>query len=213
VEPTPRTLDPRQAATVLDEANRQARRRLEPYPPWLTATRAVLVLAGCGAIWLAVRGQHPYRGPSIALAVFVVLTFVVVNFGITIAVARRASAGVSGRSRLHPAEIAVMTATWIGAYVAMGVLAGNGASDAFVYGLYPTTVPLILAGLAWAAIMAIRANWRRCGTGLAVAIVGTVGLLAGPVGAWAVAGVGVCIVLLTIAATRAWQQHRGAVQP
>jgi hypothetical protein len=106
-----------------------------------------------------------------------------------------------------------MTVAWIGVYVAMGVLAGTGASDAFVYGVYPTTVPLIVVGLAWAAITAVRANWRRCGTGLAVAVVGAVGLLAGPVGGWAVAGVGICVVLLAIAATRAWRQHRGTVQP
>jgi hypothetical protein len=212
MEPTPDTLDPRQAATLLGTTNQQARRRLEPYPPWLTATRAALALAGSGAIWLAVRGQHPYRGPSVALAVLVVLAFVAVNFAVTMAVARHATAGVSGRSRLRPAEIAVMTVAWIGVYAAMGVLAGTGASRAFVYGLYPTTVPLIVVGLAWAAIMAARASWRRCGTGLAIAVVGAVGLLAGPVGAWAVAGVGVCVVLLAIAVTRAWQQHRGTVR-
>lgn len=212
MEPTPGTLDPQQAAALLGETNRQARRRLEPYPPWLTATRGLLVLAGSGAIWLAVRGQHPYRGPSVALAVPVVVAFVVVNFVVTLAVARRATAGVSGRSRLHPAEIAVMTVAWIGVYVVMGALAGAGAGDAFVYGLYPATVPLIVVGLAWAAIMAARANWRRSGAGLAVAVVGAVGLLAGPVGAWAVAGVGVCVVLLTIAAARAWQQHHGLVR-
>jgi hypothetical protein len=213
MEPTPRTLDPRQAATLLDQTSKQARRRLEPYPPWLTATRAVLVLAGCGTIWLAVHGQHPYRGPSVALAVFVVVAFVVVNFGVTLTVARRRTAGIIGRSRLRPAEIAVLTVAWVGPYVAMGALASNGASDAFVYGVFPTTVPLIIVGLAWAAIMAIRANWRRCGVGLAVAVVGAVGLLAGPAGAWAVAGVGVCVVLLAIAVTRAWHQHHGTVQP
>jgi hypothetical protein len=213
MEPTPSTLDARHAATLLDETSRQAKRHLEPYPPWLTATRAVLVLAGCGAIWLQVRGQHPYRGPGVPLAVSVVLTFVAVNSGITLAVARRATAGVSGKSRLHPAEIAVMTVAWIGVYVVIGFLPGTGASDAFVYGVYPTTIPLIVVGLAWAAIMAVRANWRRCGTGLAVAVVGAVGLLAGPVGAWAVAGVGVCVVLLSIAATRTWHQQRGTVEP
>jgi hypothetical protein len=213
MEPTPRTLDPRQAATLLDETSRQARRRLEPYPPWLTATRAVLVLTGCGAIWLAVHGQHPYRGPSVALAVCVVVAFVVVNLGVTLAVARHATAGIIGRSRLRPAEIAVMTVAWVGAYTAMGALAASGASHGFVYGVYPATVPLIVVGLAWAAVMAIRADWRRCGAGLAVAAVGAAGLLAGPVGAWAVAGIGVCVVLLAIAVTRTWHQHHGTVQP
>ena len=33
----------------------------------------------------------------------------------------------------------------------MGALAGAGVSDAIVYGLYPAAVPLIAAGVAWAA--------------------------------------------------------------
>ena len=213
MELTAENPDPRQSATLLAETNRRARRRLEPYPPWLTATRAVLAPAGCGAIWLAVRGQQPYRGPSVALAVSVVLAFVVVNLVVTTAVARRATAGVSGRSRLRPAEIAVMAVAWIGVFATMGVLAGAGASRAFVYGLYPATVPLIVTGLAWAAIMAARSNRRGCAAGLAIAVVGALGLLAGPAGAWLVAGAGVGVVLLTIAVARVWGQHHSTVWP
>ena len=36
---------PRQAATLLEQAGRRARRRLQPSPPWLLVLRAVLVLA------------------------------------------------------------------------------------------------------------------------------------------------------------------------
>ena len=55
--------DPRQAAALLDQTTQQARRQLEPSPPWLLVIRAVLVLAALGAVWLSVRGQHPYRAP------------------------------------------------------------------------------------------------------------------------------------------------------
>jgi hypothetical protein len=81
----------------------------------------------------------------------------------------------------------------------MWALAAAGVS----YSLYPTTV-LIVPGLAWAAIMAARAGWRNCGTGLAVAAVGA---FAGPAGAWAVAGVGLCAVLLGNAAAIARRQR------
>jgi hypothetical protein len=199
--------EPRQAATLLDQTTQQARRQLEPYPPWMFVIRAVMVLAACGAVWLSVRGQHPYKGPTVAVAIPVVLAFVLVNFGATVAVAKRATTGVSGKSRLRPAEVAVMVAAWVGVFAVMGALAGAGVSRAIVYGLYPTTVPLIVAGLAWAVIMATRANWRRCGTALAVAAVGTVGTFAGPAGAWAVAGVGLCIVLLGSATAIAWQRR------
>jgi hypothetical protein len=199
-------LDPREAATLLEQTRLQARRQLAPSPPWLLAVRAVMVLATCGAVWLSVRGQHPYKGPTAAVLP-VVFTFVVVNFGATVLVAKRATHGVSGRSRLRPVEIAVMALAWVGVFVVMGVLAGAGVSRKVVYGLYPTTVPFIVVGLAWAAIMAARANWRACATGLAVAVVGGVGAFAGPAGAWLVAGVGLFVVLLGNAAAVAWRQR------
>ncbi len=127
--------------------------------------------------------------------------------------AKRATAGVSGRSRLRPAEIAVLVAAWIGVFAVMGVLAGAGVSRTIVYGLYPATVPLIAAGLAWAGIMAARANWRSCGTGLAVAAVGAVGLFGGPAGAWLVIGIGLCAAMLGSAAAIVWQQRRGVIRP
>jgi len=88
-----------------------------------------------------------------------------------------------------------------------------GVSDSVVYGLYPVTVPLIAAGLTWAGITAVRADWRRFGTGLAVAVTGAVALSAGPAGAWAVAGVGLCVTLLGYAAVIVWQQRRSVLQP
>jgi hypothetical protein len=200
------TFDPHQAAALLDQTTQQARRQLEPAPPWLLVLRALGVLAVCGAVWLSVRGQHPYKGPTAAVLP-VLFAFVVLNFGATVAIAKRATAGVSGRSRLRPAEVTVMTVAWIAAFAVMGALAGAGVSHAYVYGQYPTTVPLIVAGLAWAGIMAARAQWRRCVTGLAVAAVGAVGAFAGPAGAWAVAGVGLCAVLLGYAAAIAWQRR------
>src|SRR5450432_2579435 len=58
------SFDPRQAAALLDQTTAQARRKLAPSPPWLLAARAAAVLAALGAIWLSVRGQHPYQGPT-----------------------------------------------------------------------------------------------------------------------------------------------------
>ncbi len=57
-----------------------------------------------------------------------------------------------------------------------------------------------------AGIMAARADWRECGTGLAVAVVGAVAVAAGPAGAWAVADVGLCAVLLGRAVIT-WRQR------
>jgi hypothetical protein len=206
------TFDPQQAAAVLGQATQQARRRLEPSPPWLLAIRAVMVLAVSIAVWATVHGQHPYNGPTAAVLPWVA-AFVVINFAATVAVGRRATTGVSGKSRLRPGEIAVMAGAWISVFVVLGVLAGAGVRHSIVYGVYPTTVPLIVAGLAWAGIMASRGNRRACGGALAIAVVGAAGLLAGPAGSWLVAGGGICAVLLGSAVAIAWRQHRGLVRP
>ena len=195
--------DPREAAAILDQTRRQARRQFEPAQPWLLAIRAVLVLAALGAVWLSVRGQHPYKGPG-GSALLVVAAFVVINFTATVAVRKRATAGVRGKSRFSPAEITVMVVAWIAPYVVMAALGVTRDSQSG----YLLTVPLIVVGLAFAALMAARADWRSCGTGLAVAATGAVGASAGQAAAWAVTGIGLCITLLGTAAVTAWQLHR-----
>jgi hypothetical protein len=152
-----------------------------------------------------VRGQHPYHGPT-AADIPILVAFIVLNFGATVAVRQRAIAGVRGRTRLRPAEITVLALAWAAVPVIMWALAAAGVS----YSLHPTTA-LIVPGLAWAAIMATRAGWRSCGTGLAVAAVGAAGAFAGPAGAWAVAAVGLCAVLLGQAAATAWRQRQMTV--
>jgi hypothetical protein len=195
------TFDPQQAAALLDQTTQQARRKLAPSPPWLLATRAVAVLAVCGAIWLNVRGQHPYRGPTAAV-IPVLVAFIVLNFAATVAVRERAMAGVRGRTRLRPAEITIMVVAWASVPVLIWALAVSGASLA----KYPTTV-LIVPGLAWAAVMASRAGWRSSGTGLAVAAVGAVGLFGGPAGGWLIMGIGLCAALVGEAVAVAWRRR------
>ncbi len=195
------TLGPEQAAALLDQTTQQARRKFQPSPPWLLVTRAVMVLAALGAIWLSVRGQHPYRGPTGA-DIPVLLAFIVVNFAATVAVRRHATAGVSGRSRFSQGEITVLVLAIVAGVAA---LAGLGAAGAG-FATYPTSV-LVIPGLAWMVLMAARANWRGLATGLAIIVIGIVGAFAGPVGAWAVAAVGLCVMLLGSAATVAWQQR------
>lgn len=191
--------DPQQAAALLDHTSQRARRQLQPSPAWLLATRGVLVLAALGAVWFTVRGQHPYQGPT-AADIPVLAGFIVINFAATVGVRERALAGVRGRSRLRPAEIAILAAAWASVPVLIIALAAAGASIAH----YPTTV-LITPGLAWAAISAARANWPSFGTGAAVTVIGVAGAFAGSVGAWAVGAVGLCAVMLGRAVI-SWRQ-------
>jgi hypothetical protein len=195
------TFGPEQASALLDQTTQQARRKFQPSPPWLLVTRAILVLAALGAIWLSVRGQHPYRGLT-AADIPILVGFIVVNFVATVAVRRHAIAGVSGQTRFSQGEIIVLVLAFVAAVVAMVGLGAAGVS----FATYPTSV-LVIPGLAWAVLMAARANWRGLAVGLALVVIGIVGAFAGPAGAWAVAGVGLCLVLLGSAAAIAWPQR------
>jgi hypothetical protein len=194
--------DPRQAAVLLDQTTHQARRKFAPSPPWLLAIRAVAVLAALGAIWLTVRGQHPYKGPTGA-DIPILIGFVILNFAATVGVREHAMTGVRGKTRFRPAEIAILAVSWAVVPVLMWALATAGASFAW----YPTTV-LIVPGLAWAAVNGAREGWRGSATGLVIAATGVAGAFAGPAGSWAVAGLGLCIVLLGQAAAVARRQRR-----
>ena len=60
------SFDPREAAKLLDQTTRQARRRLDLSSPQLSLIGATAALLALGAVWLSVRGQHPYKGPTAA---------------------------------------------------------------------------------------------------------------------------------------------------
>jgi hypothetical protein len=195
--------DPREAATLLEQTSRQARHQFAPAQPWLLAIRAVAVLAALGAIWLSVRGQQPYTGPR-GSALWIVAAFVIINFTATVTVRMRATAGVRGRSRFTPAEIIVMVVSWAVPCAVMAALGDAKDSDAG----YMLAVLLIVAGLAYATLKALRADWPTVGTGVAIVVTGAAAAAAGPVGAWAVAAVGLCVTLLGSAAVITWQLHR-----
>jgi hypothetical protein len=192
---------PEQAAALLDQTTQRARRKLQPSPPWLLVTRAVLVLAALGAIWLSVRGQHPYKGPP-ASDIPILIGFIVVNFAATVAVRAHAIAGVSGRTRFSRGEIAALVAAFAATVVAMAGLAAAGVDLA----TYPTSV-MVIPALVWAALMAARHNRCELAVGIAIVVIGIVGAFAGPAGSWAVAAVGLAAVLLGNAAAVAWHQH------
>ncbi len=52
------------AAAVVQDAQARARKELVINTPVVYAAWGLVVLLGYGAMWLSVRGQHPYTGPS-----------------------------------------------------------------------------------------------------------------------------------------------------
>src|SRR5579871_2459126 len=57
-------LDPRAAARLLEQTTLEAQRRFSMASPALAVLGAATVLVALGAVWLSVRQQHPYKGPT-----------------------------------------------------------------------------------------------------------------------------------------------------
>jgi len=197
-------MEARDAARLLAQAQRKARRDLDFRSPRLSLLAASVVLVGLGAIWLSVRSQHPYRGPTPA-GLAVLYALVAIRIITVIAAHRRASAGVSGRSvaRRRAEGVAVGVAL-VAVYVFMGALAKMGASDAVVYGTYAITAPLIVLGALWAGRSAIHEDWPMFTSAIAIVLVAAGSAFAGPRGVWLADAIGCCVVLLAYSASQAW---------
>jgi hypothetical protein len=197
-------LDPREAATLLEETRRQAQRGLDFKSPWLSLLAAPVALVGFGAVWLSVRGQHPYKGPTPA-GLVVLYAFVLIRIGSVLYAHRRAQAGVSGRSvQRRQAEGAALAVALVAVYVVMAALASEGASDGVVYGVYVVTATMLVLGTFGAARSAVREDWHQLGLSIAIVIVAAGSAFAGPRGVWLSNGVGLCVVLLGNSAVQAW---------
>jgi hypothetical protein len=207
------SFEPQQAAALLDEATRQARRTFASGSPLLWVFRAVVVLVAFGGIWLSVRGhQDPYSAPS-GPVLAVVFVLVAVNIGWSAVAIKRAGAGVSGPAqRKKRAWLGVMLVAWIAAYAVTAPLYHAAASHP-AWGLYPASAPLLIIGLLAAATAAARRDWPMAGTSFAVATVAAAAGFGGPAGAWLIMGIGLCAAMLGAAAFTVWQQRRRVVGP
>jgi hypothetical protein len=196
--------DPREAATLLEQTKRDAQRKFDITSPLLSVVQAGVVLVGYGAIWLSVRGQNPYTGPNGA-ALAVVYAAVIVVIVMSTVVSKRATTGVSGRSlRQRRAEMATFVTSYIAVSVFQGALLHDGASHAIVYGVFPAAAPLVVVGAAAAGMAAVREEWPMFGGALAVVAVAAGSAFAGPVGVWAITGVGLFVAVLGHAVAMAW---------
>lgn len=197
-------LDPREAASLLERTRRDAQRQFGLSSPLLSALGAAVVLVALGAVWLSVRGQHPYKGPT-AVGLLVMYGILAGWIGVVVRFRRRATAGLSGRSIRQERAYGVAVATaLVGVSVFQGVLKQEGASLAIVNGTYPVTAQLIALGAVGAAIAAAREEWPAFGVGIAVTLVATGSAFTGPRTVWLSDGIGLCVVVLGYAAAQAW---------
>jgi hypothetical protein len=203
-------LDPREAATILEQANRQARRQFDPQPPLVVVLGAAGVfLFGYGAVWWSMRDQHVYTTGPALWSLAVLYGLIAVSAIVGSVVFNRATSGVSGRARRQQqAQAAAFAAAGIGAWVVQGALRYRGVSFEIVYGVFGPTVPLIALVAVAAGINAMRESWLQLGVCIAIIAVTSVSTFFGPLGAWGFTGLGCCLVLLAYAAILVVQQRR-----
>ena len=201
-------LDPREAARLLAQTRREARRQFNLSPEWITVVAGAVILVTYGALWLSTRGQHPYTGPSLGVVALVYVA-VAVAFAVSVKVYRRATAGVSGPAvRQQQVEGVAILVSVLGSPVLQGALRHHGASNAIVYGVIPAAAPLIIVGTTALGIAASKADWPQFGAALAVVITGAVAAFVGPSGAWLAAGIGLFIAVVGYAAADGLRHRR-----
>ncbi len=199
-----RSLDPRDAARLLEQTRREAQHELDFRSPWLSLLAAAAALVAFGSVWLSVRGQHPYKWPT-PVGLLGLYAVVAIRIGSVLYAHRRASAGVSGSSiRRTRAQGAALAVALLAVYVVMAALAVNGASDGVVYGVYVATATMLVLGTFGAARSAIREDWPEFGLSIAIVLVAAGSAFAGPRGVWLSNGVGLCVGLLAYSGAQAW---------
>lgn len=192
-------LAPGDAAALLASTRRSARRSFEQRTPLICLFSAVVVLAVYGTLWLSVRDQDPYVGPSRGVIGWV-YGIVAVTIAVSTAAYRRASRGVRGRSRREDAIAGVAVGVpWIAVYVFDGALKANGFDSAIVYGVFDAAGPWLVVGAAMAGLAAGRSQWTTMAGALTVVVIGTAAAFFGPAGSWGVLGVAGFIGLLVLA--------------
>lgn len=200
------SLDPREAAALLERATRQAQREFDLRPPVLTFAAAVTVLVAYGALWVSVRDQHPYAGPS-GTALAVLYGMLAVWIVVVTAILRRSLSGRSSRQRRL--EAVVFGTIWVSVYIFQGALYSVVPSQAIAYGVYAAVAPLIVVGSAAAGYETARGKWPEAGFAVAVVVLGAIASFAGPAGVWGLVALGGCGLLLVATAAQLWTRRPG----
>jgi hypothetical protein len=193
------TLDPRDAAELIDQTAIHARRQFETSSPIAAALGAAVFLFGYGAAWWSMQDQRVYTGPA-GWSLIVLYGLIVISGIIARQVFHRATDGIGGRARRQMAAAgASVAAAGIAAWTVQGALRYLGVSFEIVYGVYGPTVPLIALAAASTGFAVSRGKWLELYLAIAVMLIAAGSTFFGPVGAWGLTGVGCAIALLAYA--------------
>ncbi len=191
-------LDPRSAATLLEESAKRARRQFDVTPPFLLLIGTLIFLVGFGSVWWSVRGQNPYVGPS-GGALAVMYGGIVAWIMAVVTVVRRATSGVVGRSSKSRKYRGGYVIIIVAYSIFQGALYHAGASHAIVYGIFPTSAPWLFAGTVFITLGVVREEAESLLLGAAVIVIGLASAFSGPITAWLISGIGLGAVLSSLA--------------
>jgi hypothetical protein len=145
-----------EAAAVVQDARVRARRELVISAPLVYMAWGLVWLLGYGAMWLSVRGQHPYSGPS---GVSIAAVFVLAGFAVAavVVIVSRAAAGIDGQSVRYRR---IILAAWATGYLILLVVQAAIISPASTrkYVFVAFAGPLLLAGLIYILASALGRN-------------------------------------------------------
>jgi hypothetical protein len=194
-----------EAAAIIAEADARARPVLRPDHRVTFLAWGVIWFLGDGLTWLAVRGQHPYHGPNPGgYAAVVLLTVLVALASVS---QTRAESGVRGLSVMRRWTFFLSALAGLGgAFAVEGALVHAGASRPVV-GVFEAVAPLLVIGLLYLTQFSAEQDWAVAGLGLWLVIVAAVGAYAGPQNVWAVAALAVGPAFLLVSA---FEQRRRA---
>lgn len=174
-------LDARQAAELLRRSADHARRRLIVNQPLIYGAWGAAWLAGCGAMWLSVRGQHPFTGAagwaSAVLGAGIALAVVA-----TAIAAGRASRGVGGVSARQGMMYGLSWPAGFAALFALIGAAGHFGASPAVMGVVGAAGPLVVVGLIYMVAAGMWLDWIMFWLGGWLLLVAAIGAWTGPVG-------------------------------
>jgi hypothetical protein len=173
-------LDPRAAAELLRATRDRTARSFDVRTHLMYASWGVTWLVGLGAMWLSVRDQQPYQGPSpVGYATLGVL--IVISVGVTWWLAR-ATRGIEGPSAVQARMFGVAWPIAFWAFFALqGALADQGA-DPVVLGIVGAAIPFLVTGMIYLMGAGIWRDRWMFGFGVWLIAIAAVGAWTGPVG-------------------------------
>jgi drug/metabolite transporter (DMT)-like permease len=165
-----RNMSVQEAAAVVQDARARARRELVISAPLVYMAWGLVWLLGYGAMWLSVRGQHPYTGPS---GPSIATLFILAGFAVAavLVIVSKAAAGIDGQSvRYRRIILAAFGAGYLILFIVQFSISSSVSTRTLAFVAFAG--PLLLAGLTYILASALGRNRPAFALGASLVIVG-----------------------------------------